>query len=118
MYKDTPRHMAPVKRVMQITENALMELDPESFVITSLIPLCEITHLIRCFNEAQMFMIEFVDRPTRRYSCSNRDALLGALLDICRMQGLTEAMLQVVETHPGIKIHTTEEENAKNMELT
>ena len=103
---------------MQVTENNLLELDPESLVITSMIPLSEITHLIRCFDEPQMFLIEFTVRPTRRYSCSNRDALLGALLDICRMQGYSEAMIQVVETHPGIKIHTTEKENADNMEDT
>lgn len=103
---------------MQVTENNLLELDPESLVITSMIPLSEITHLIRCFDEPQMFLIEFNVRPTRRYSCSNRDALLGALLDICRMQGYSEAMIQVVETHPGIRIHTTEQENADNMEDT
>lgn len=103
---------------MQLTENNLLELDPESLVITSMIPLTEITHLIRCFDEPQMFLIEFVNRPTRRYSCSNRDALLGALLDICRMQGFNEAMIQVVETHPGIKIHTTEQDNAESMEKT
>ena len=103
---------------MQLTENNLLELDPESLVITSMIPLSEITHLIRCFDEPQMFLIEFVNRPTRRYSCSNRDALLGALLDICRMQGFNEAMVQVVETHPGIKIQTTEKENAESMEKT
>lgn len=118
IYKNSPRHTAPVKRVMQITENSLLELDPESFVITSMIPLSEITHLIRCFDEPQLFLIEFKNRPTRRYSCSNRDALLGALLDICRMQGLSEAMIQVVETHPGIKIRTSEVENADNMEKT
>ena len=103
---------------MQLTENHLLELDPESLVITSMIPLSEITHLIRCFDEPQMFLIEFVSRPTRRYSCSNRDALLGALLDICRMQGFNEAMIQVVETHPGIKIQTTEKENEESMEKT
>ena len=118
IYKNSPRHTAPVKRVMQITENSLLELDPESFVITSMIPLNEITHLIRCFDEPQLFLIEFKNRPTRRYSCSSRDALLGALLDICRMQGFSEAMMQVVESHPGIKIRTVDADNMENMEKT
>lgn len=118
VYKTSARHTAPVKRMMQVTENNLLELDAESLVITSMIPLSEITHLIRLFDEPQMFLIEFQNRPTRRYSCSNRDALLGALLDICRMQGFSEAMVQVVETHPGLRIRTAVQENADNMEDT
>ena len=47
VYKTSPRHTAPVKRVMQVTENNLLELDPESLVITSTKPLRDITQQIR-----------------------------------------------------------------------
>ena len=57
---------------MQLTENNLLELDPESLVITSMIPLTEITHLIRCFDEPQMFLIEFARRAATAAATATR----------------------------------------------
>ncbi|KAK8790027.1 hypothetical protein WA158_006807 [Blastocystis sp. Blastoise] len=118
VHKVSARHTAPVKRVMQFTDKHLVERDPDTFAVVSMIPLTEIRRLIRCWDEPQNMAISFDTLPIRRYLCTKRDALLGSLLDICQAQGLVGVMVMVSEPQPGMRIRTKVQENADDMEDT
>ena len=72
VYKQTPRHMEPVRRTLCLSESCLLERDPASYSIVSLKPLSAISGLIRHMEETQLFSIQYTTGDVRSYTSTQR----------------------------------------------
>lgn len=87
VHKISPRHEEPVRRLLCLTESCLLERDPATYTVVTLRPLADVCRLVRFRDQVQQFSIEYAQGDARRYSSSNRDALLATLVDGVRASG-------------------------------
>ena len=88
VHKISPRHNSqPIKRILCLTDTCLVERDPNSYLIITLRPLCDVFALIRHITNPQMFSIEYIRGEIRSYSSTDRDALLASIIDGVRASG-------------------------------
>lgn len=105
VYKITCRDSAePSKRTLALTENCLLERDPNSYSIITLKPLNEIFALVRSSTNAQHFSIEYIKGQVVTYSSTDRDALLASLLDGVRASGNIDVHVKMIATVRGHRI--------------
>ncbi len=72
VYKTSERHREPVRRILCLSEVAIIERDPSSYSICTLKPLDEIFAIIRSESDPQEFSIEYMRGPVRVYTSSDR----------------------------------------------
>ncbi|KAL4623419.1 hypothetical protein GN956_G19211 [Arapaima gigas] len=99
--KISSRHTEPVKRIMALTETCLVERDPASYNIVTLKPFGEVFALICDVENPQIFTIEFIKGQIRKYSSTERDALLASLLDGVRASGNRDVCVKMAPTMRG-----------------
>ena len=102
--KLTQRSDDPVPRIFSLCETCIVERDPATYHICSLQPLCNVFSLVRSANNPQLFLIEYVRGFTRRYLCTERDALLASLLDGVRASGNQEVHVHMAPTRRGFRL--------------
>jgi DnaJ family protein C protein 13 len=96
--------LEPSKRTLALTENCLLERDPNSYSIITLKPLNEIFALVRSQTNAQQFSIEYIKGQVSIYTSTDRDALLASLLDGVRASGNVDVHVKMVATVRGHRI--------------
>ncbi|KAJ8268464.1 hypothetical protein COCON_G00136360 [Conger conger] len=101
VHKTSPRHAEPVKRILGLTEACLVERDPASYNIVTLKPFGEVFALICDAENPQLFTIEFIKGQIRRYSSTERDALMASLLDGARASGNRDVCVKMTPTLRG-----------------
>ncbi|XP_048827820.1 dnaJ homolog subfamily C member 13 isoform X4 [Brienomyrus brachyistius] len=99
--KVSPRHKEPVKRILALTETCLVERDPASYNVVTLKPFEEVFALVCDPENPQMFTVEFIRGQIRRYSSTERDALLASVLDGVRASGNRDVCVKMVPTQRG-----------------
>ena len=77
----------PIKRILCLTDTCLVERDPNSYLMITLRPLCDVFALIRHTTNPQLFSIEYIKGQIRTYSSTDRDALLASIIDGVRASG-------------------------------
>ena len=102
--KLTQRSDDPVPRIFSLCETCIVERDPATYHICSLQPLCNVFSLVRAANNPQLFLVEYVRGFTRRYLCTERDALLASLLDGVRASGNQEVHVHMAPTRRGFRL--------------
>ncbi|XP_013794496.1 LOW QUALITY PROTEIN: dnaJ homolog subfamily C member 13-like [Limulus polyphemus] len=104
VHKISPRHSDSVKRILGLTESCLIERDPLTYSITTLKPLSEIFAIVRCSENPQMFLVEYVKGQVRTYTSTDRDALLASLLDGVRASGNQSVHVKMIPTDRGQRL--------------
>lgn len=104
VHKISPRHSDFVKRILGLTESCLVERDPLTYSITTLKPLSEIFAIVRCSENPQMFLVEYVKGEVRTYTSTDRDALLASLLDGVRASGNQSVHVKMIPTNRGQRL--------------
>ncbi|XP_018613426.2 dnaJ homolog subfamily C member 13-like isoform X1 [Scleropages formosus] len=99
--KISSRHTEPVKRILGLTETCLVERDPASYNVVTLKPFGEVFALICDVENPQIFTVEFIKGHIRKYSSTERDALLASLLDGVRASGNRDVCVKMVPTQRG-----------------
>src|SRR5690606_33901165 len=94
----------PIKRTLALTENCLIERDPNSYSIICLKPLNEVFALIRSQTNLQQFSIEYIKGQVVSYTSTDRDALLASLLDGVRASGNLDVHVKMSLTIRGNRI--------------
>jgi hypothetical protein len=86
--KVTKRHPTHVvNRKLTITDEWLVERDAATFKVISARPLSTIYALVRPWDEPRVFQVEFDDNASRTYQATDRDMVLGALIDAAHTAG-------------------------------
>lgn len=105
VYKHSPRHTEPVRRLLCLTETCLIERDPSTYYICTLKPFSEIFGLVRHKDSLQEFTIEYIrNNPARakcKYTSTERDILLATLLDSVRSAGNNDCCVKTSPTDRG-----------------
>lgn len=101
--KISPRNIEPVSRIFSLSENCIVERDPATYHICSIQPLSNIFALVRYPDNPQLFDIEYVSGFSRKYLCTERDALLASLVDGVRASGNQEVHVQMTPTKRGYR---------------
>ncbi|XP_056440183.1 dnaJ homolog subfamily C member 13-like [Gadus chalcogrammus] len=99
--KISPRHQEPVKRILALTETCLVERDPASYNIVTIKPFGEVFALICDVENPQIFTVEFIRGQIRKFSSTERDALLASLLDGVRASGNRDVCVKMASTQRG-----------------
>lgn len=102
--KLSSRHSDLVKRILALTESCLVERDPSTYCIATCKPLGEISALVRCQENPQMFSIEYVKGQIRTYTSTDRDSLLASLLDGVRASGNQDVHVRMTPTNRGERL--------------
>ena len=87
VHKISHRHHRPTSRQLHITEEFILEKDSSGNFHSSCHRLHKIYALVRIWDNAKQFKIEYDDNSSSIYECSVRDTLLATLLDICHAIG-------------------------------
>lgn len=66
------RHSEAVRRLLCLSQECLIERDIQTYNTVTLRPLTDITALIRCDVNTQLFTIEYADGNSRTYLTTNR----------------------------------------------
>ncbi|KAJ3611304.1 hypothetical protein NHX12_021320 [Muraenolepis orangiensis] len=101
VHKISPRHAEPVKRILALTETCLVERDPASYNIVTIKPFGEVFALICDVENPQVFTVEFIRGQIRKFSSTERDALLASLLDGVRASGNRDVCVKMASTQRG-----------------
>ncbi|CAG9859086.1 unnamed protein product [Phyllotreta striolata] len=99
-----PRHADPVRRTLCLSEQCIMERDPQTYSICTLQPLNNIFALIRDNANPQLFIIEYLNGQSRTYTTTDRDSLLASLLDGVRAAGNKDVHVTMVPTDRGLRL--------------
>jgi DnaJ family protein C protein 13 len=101
VYKLHHRHnMRPIRRILCITNLALVERNPDTYQPVTLKPLNDIFSLIRCAEDPQVFSIEFAAlEKTVSYTSTERDALLASLVESVRSSGNVDVHVKILPTN-------------------
>uniref|UniRef100_A0A915KDM6 Uncharacterized protein n=1 Tax=Romanomermis culicivorax TaxID=13658 RepID=A0A915KDM6_ROMCU len=91
VYKFSPRHNQPSKRLFCLSEKCIVERDIGSYRIITLRPLESIHCLVKCGENCQNFVVEYITGEQRIYSCAERDNLLVSLLESVKSSGNVNA---------------------------
>ncbi|KAJ8971338.1 hypothetical protein NQ314_000751 [Rhamnusium bicolor] len=114
------RHSEPVRRTLCLSEQCLLERDPQTYSICTLQPLNNIFALIRDSNNLQLFSIEYLSGQVRTYTTTDRDSLLASLLDGVRAAGNKDVHVTMIPTERGLRLgplHVPVEEEAESLHL-
>jgi DnaJ family protein C protein 13 len=104
VYKESERHSEPVRRLLCLSEQCIIERDPASYSICTLKPLTEIFAIVRCEENPQRFLVEYMRGPVRAYSSTDRDSLLASLLDGVRASGNVDVCIKMRPTRRGFRL--------------
>ncbi|CAB3364063.1 Hypothetical predicted protein [Cloeon dipterum] len=85
--KTSSRHSEPVRRVLCLSEQCLIDRDLQTLQICSIAPLERIFCLVRPRESAQNFTVQFDNGQSKKYACHERDAVLASLLDTIKAAG-------------------------------
>lgn len=66
------RHPDPVRRTLCLSEQCLLERDPQTYSICTLQPLNNVFALVRDYENPQLFTIEYFSGQTRTYTTTDR----------------------------------------------
>ena len=80
-------------RKLVVTAERLVERDAASFTVVSVRPLASLYALVRPWDDARVFTLEFTDGASRTYSCASRDTVLAAVLDAAHASGNDHALV-------------------------
>lgn len=98
------RHLEPMKRILALTEECIVERDPATYCVATCRPLCEIFALVRCQDNPQQFCIEYVKGQIRTYISTDRDSLLASLIDGVRASGNLNVHVKMKPTNRGWRL--------------
>ncbi|CAI8058528.1 DnaJ homolog subfamily C member 13 [Geodia barretti] len=118
--KHTPRYLEPAPRILALSENCIIERDPSTYIVVTIRPLSEVFALIRYTNDPQRFSIEYVNGIVRKYSATERDALLCSILDGVRASGNRDVCVKMTRTNRGQRLgplHLPVEEEVESQYL-
>ncbi|CAI8019165.1 DnaJ homolog subfamily C member 13 [Geodia barretti] len=118
--KHTPRYLEPAPRILALSENCIIERDPSTYIVVTIRPLSEVFALIRYTNDPQRFSIEYVNGIVRKYSATERDALLCSILDGVRASGNRDICVKMTRTNRGQRLgplHLPVEEEVESQYL-
>jgi DnaJ family protein C protein 13 len=101
--KMSRRHSGPVHRVLCLTETCIVERDPGTYSVVTCRPLSDVFALIRHPTEPQRFAIEYLSGAIRRYTSTQRDALLASILDGVRASGNRDVCVRMTRTERGLR---------------
>ena len=96
--KIADRHPDPVVRLLCLTESCIAERDPASYSIVTIRPLSDVFALVRYRTDPQKIAIEYKSGAVRRYTSTDREALLASLLDGVRASGNRDVCVKFSET--------------------
>lgn len=104
--KQAKRHLDPVSRILCITETYLVERDPATYTIVTARPFSDIYSIVRYPDDidAQLFAIEYLSGPIRKYTSPERDVLLASLLDSAMASGNINCHVTPLETMRGLRM--------------
>ena len=94
LHKVSPRVNGTVGRVLEVTENFLIEREVDTYTIVSAKMYKDIISLVRDIKEPNKFMIYFKEEPPKTYLCSQRDALLATISFSLRSCSNTVVLMQ------------------------
>ena len=126
VYKISERHEEPLRRLLCLTENCIVERDPASYSVCTLKPLSDVNKnrivsnslimiilfLIKIFSivrdeeNPQKFIVEYMRGITRVYTSTDRDSLLASMLDGVRASGNRDIFIKMKPTRRGLRIGT------------
>lgn len=104
VYKQSPRHDEPVRRLLCLTESCIVERDPLSYSVCTLKPLMDIFAIVRDEDNPQLFSIEYMTGLTVKYTSTDRDSLLASLIDGVRASGNRDVFIKMRPTKRGLRI--------------
>ncbi|CAI8058524.1 DnaJ homolog subfamily C member 13 [Geodia barretti] len=110
----------PAPRILALSENCIIERDPSTYIVVTIRPLSEVFALIRYTNDPQRFSIEYVNGIVRKYSATERDALLCSILDGVRASGNRDVCVKMTRTNRGQRLgplHLPVEEEVESQYL-
>eukprot|EP00731_Ephydatia_muelleri_P020259 Em0012g1084a len=102
--KYTPRHPEPTVRIMALSESCIVERDPATYSVVTVRPLSEVYTLVRYPEDPQLFSIEYTNGKYRKYTCTDRDALLCSILDGVRASGNRDVCVKMQRTKSGMRL--------------
>lgn len=108
VHKIHPKHrMRPVRRIFCITNQCVVERNPETYQAVTLKPLSDIFSLIRSSDDPQKFSIEYSNlNVSLSYTTTERDALLASLVDSSRSSGNIDIHVKMSQTELGWRCGT------------
>lgn len=96
---------AEKKRIIEFTDQYLLERDANTNEIINLRSLTEIYALVRPKTDSQMFSIQFLNGESRFYSSTERDNLLSSAFDSVRASGNVNVHVKLSLNHHKIISH-------------
>uniref|UniRef100_A0A158R602 J domain-containing protein n=1 Tax=Syphacia muris TaxID=451379 RepID=A0A158R602_9BILA len=88
--KFTSRQDYPLRRLLCLSENCIIERDPATYSVVCARFLKTIVCLTRDNNDQQKFIIEYDSGDIRSYAAAERDAILASIIDGSRASGNRE----------------------------
>ncbi|XP_054277797.1 dnaJ homolog subfamily C member 13-like isoform X1 [Macrosteles quadrilineatus] len=117
----TNRHTDAERRLLCLSQACLIERDVQTYNAVTLRPLVDVTALIRCDDNSQLFTIEYADGSSKTYLTTNRDSLLATLLDGVRGSGNMDVHVKMKPTARGKRMgpfYATMEEEVESLHIS
>ncbi|XP_059475793.1 dnaJ homolog subfamily C member 13 [Neocloeon triangulifer] len=118
--KTSPRHSEPVRRVLCLSEQCLIDRDPQTYQVCSIAPLEHVFCLVRPRDSAQNFTVQLDNGQSKKYTCHERDSVLASLLDTIKAAGNRNVHVSTNGTARGMRwlpLWATIDEEAEKMVL-
>lgn len=118
--KHTARYIEAAPRILALSENCIIERDPATYIVVTIRPLSDVFALIRYRDDPQRFSVEYVNGVIRKYSATERDALLCTILDGVRASGNRDICVKMNRTNRGLRLgplHLPVEEEVESQYL-